>query len=71
VLDGVDDFLSFPTVSNVRSITVWMWMDDVQPNTLAFFLDARHGVVDGYFSTMCATSPLLLPLLRVCGELEV
>ena len=52
----MDDFISFPTVPNMRSITVWMWMDVVQPNTLAFFLDARDGVVDGFFSTLCAPS---------------
>lgn len=52
--DGIDDFMSFPTISGVRSITVWMWMDAEQPNPLTYFIDARDGVVDGFFSTLCA-----------------
>jgi hypothetical protein len=53
--DGVDDFMILPAVPNVASLSMWMYRSSAQPSSdkVLFFLDARPGVADGAFSSLC------------------
>ncbi|KAK3238374.1 hypothetical protein CYMTET_51610 [Cymbomonas tetramitiformis] len=50
--DGVDDYLLMPFVSDIRSITMWVYKTTDQPMPYGnpiYFLDARYSVFEGYF----------------------
>mmetsp|Transcript_7571 Transcript_7571/g.14268 ORF Transcript_7571/g.14268 Transcript_7571/m.14268 type:complete len:891 (-) Transcript_7571:760-3432(-) len=51
VFDGVDDYLQFPQLSGVAALTMWVYMDSVQPSATQYLVDARIGNVGAYFGS--------------------
>jgi hypothetical protein len=57
---GVDDSLLMPSISGIRGVSLWVWLDTrAEVNYVVYFLDARSGDPNGQFSNTCAPQPPL------------
>jgi len=61
---GVDDSLLMPSISGIRGVSLWVWLDTrAEANYVVYFLDARSGDPNGQFSNTCAPQPTPKPLI--------
>ncbi|KAK3282117.1 hypothetical protein CYMTET_10128 [Cymbomonas tetramitiformis] len=48
--DGTDDYLLLPTVSNIRTVAIWLFLSSAQPTSQHYLVDARYGSAQHYLS---------------------
>jgi hypothetical protein len=50
--DGLTAYLKSPGIANIEGVSMWLYLDSNQQHTGAkYLLDARYGVLNGYYSS--------------------
>ena len=54
--NGIDDYFILPTLDNLRSVSLWVFVDATQPSVAPGLVDLRPGSQQGAFNQLYAHS---------------